>query len=73
MLLLIQGSCGKQNSWNYIRALRNGRGVEYISNDVLLFYREHGILYKFTTRYTPQENGISKRKIEQLRKWQGVC
>jgi len=36
--------------------------VEYISNDFLRFCREHGIYKRFTTRYTPQQNGFVERK-----------
>ena len=35
---------------------------EYISNDFLQFCTEHGIHKQFTTRYTPQQNGVAKRK-----------
>ena len=42
--------------------LRTDRGGEYISSDFLRFCREHGIHKQFTTRYTPQKNGVAERK-----------
>lgn len=52
----------EKQSGHYIKFLRINRGGEYISNYFLHFFREHGIHKKFTTRYTPQRNGVVERK-----------
>lgn len=48
--------------------MRIYRGGEYISNDFRRFCREHGIHKKFTTRYTPQQNGDAERKNRTIAK-----
>ena len=52
----------EKQSGHYIKALRTDRGGEYVSNKFLNFCKEHGIHKQFTTRYTPQQNGIAERK-----------
>ena len=52
----------EKQSGQYIKVLRNDRGGEYISKDFLRFFKENGIHKKFTTRYTPQQNGVAERK-----------
>ena len=52
----------EKQSGHYIKSLRMDRGGEYISNDLIRFCKDHGIHKKFTTRYTPQQNGIDERK-----------
>ena len=46
----------------HIKVLRTDRGGEYISKFFLLFCRENGIQKQFTTRFTPQQNGVAERK-----------
>ena len=46
----------------HIKVLRTNRGGEYISKEFLRFCRENGIHKQFTTRYTPQQNGVADRK-----------
>eukprot|EP00253_Pinus_taeda_P028517 PITA_28517 len=46
----------------HIKVLRIDRGGEYISKEFLRFSRENGIHKQFTTRYTPQQNGVAERK-----------
>ena len=48
----------------HIKVLRTDRGGEYISKDFLRFCRKNGIHKQFTTRYTPQQNGVAERKNE---------
>ena len=43
----------------HIKVLRTDRGGEDISKYFLRFCRENGIQKKFTTRYTPQQNGVA--------------
>jgi hypothetical protein len=52
----------EKQSGHYIKVLRTDRGGEYISNEFLNFCKEHGIKKQFTTRYTPQQNGVAERK-----------
>lgn len=52
----------KKQSGQYIKILRSNIGGEYSSNEFLDFRRDHGIKKQFTTRYTPQKNGVAKRK-----------
>lgn len=51
----------EKQSGYYIKVLRTDRGGEYISNDFLRYCMEHAIHNKFTTRYTPQQNGVVER------------
>jgi len=46
----------------HIKVLRTDRGSEYISKEFLHFCRENGIHKQFTTRYTPEQNGVAERK-----------
>jgi transposase InsO family protein len=45
-----------------IKRFRSGRGGEYFSNEFDLFCAEHGIIHKRTPPYSPQSNGVAKRK-----------
>jgi transposase InsO family protein len=45
-----------------IKSLRTDRGGEYLSNEFQKYCRDHGIKHQLTTRYTPQQNGVSERK-----------
>jgi len=52
----------EKQSGYYIKALRTDRGGECISKEFLFFCKDHGIHKLFTTRYTPQRNGVVGRK-----------
>ena len=52
----------EKQSGHYIKILRTDRGGEFASNDFFIFCKTNGIKRKFTTRYTPQQNGIVERK-----------
>ena len=52
----------ENKSGHYIKALREDRDGEYISTIILIFFKEHEIHKKFSTKYTPQQNGIAERK-----------
>ena len=45
-----------------IKHLRDDLGGEYISNEFSQFYVDHGIVHKVTPPYSPQSNGVAKRK-----------
>nr|KYP46330.1 Retrovirus-related Pol polyprotein from transposon TNT 1-94 [Cajanus cajan] len=49
----------KQSDYK-IKALRTDRGQEYLACED--FFDHHGIQHQMTTRYTPQQNGVAKRK-----------
>jgi hypothetical protein len=45
-----------------IKRFRSDRGGEYFSNVFDLFCVEYGIIHKKTLLYSPQSNGVAKRK-----------
>ncbi|GJX36642.1 retrotransposon protein, putative, ty1-copia subclass [Tanacetum coccineum] len=45
-----------------IKALRSDRGGEYLSQEFLDHLRSHNIVSQLTPPYTPQHNGVSKRR-----------
>ncbi|GJY15436.1 retrotransposon protein, putative, ty1-copia subclass [Tanacetum coccineum] len=49
-----------------IKSLRSDRGGEYISQEFLDHLKEHGIIAHRTSPYTPQNNGVSKRRNQTL-------
>jgi transposase InsO family protein len=44
-----------------IKRLRTDNGGEYIETAAKAFYKEHGIQWEPTARYSPQQNGVSER------------
>jgi transposase InsO family protein len=49
-----------------IKRFISDRGGEYFSNEFDLFYAEHDIIYEMTPPYSPQSNGVVKRKNHTL-------
>jgi hypothetical protein len=45
-----------------IKRLRSDRGGEYFTSEFTKFCMEHGIIHERTPSYSPQSNGIAKRK-----------
>jgi transposase InsO family protein len=45
-----------------IKRFRSDWGEEYFSNEFDLFCAEYGIIYERTISYSPQSNGVGKRK-----------
>jgi transposase InsO family protein len=45
-----------------IKCFRSDHGGEYFSNEFDLFCMEHGIIHERTPPYSPQSNGVAKRK-----------
>ena len=46
----------------FIKILRSNGGGEYDSHEFSDFCKQHGIQRQFTTRYTPQQNGVAEQK-----------
>ena len=49
-----------------IKMLRSDRGGEYFNNDFDAFCENNGIVHQRTAPYTPQQNGVAKRKNRTL-------
>nr|GEZ82935.1 retrotransposon protein, putative, Ty1-copia subclass [Tanacetum cinerariifolium] len=49
-----------------IKSLRSDRGGEYMSQEFLDHLKDHGIIAHRTPPYTPQYNGVSKRRNRTL-------
>ncbi|GKA98887.1 retrotransposon protein, putative, ty1-copia subclass [Tanacetum coccineum] len=49
-----------------IKSLRSDRGGEYMSQEFLNHLKDHGIIAHRTPPYTPQHNGVSKRRNQTL-------
>jgi transposase InsO family protein len=52
----------ENHSGYYIKCLRTDRGGKYISREFQNFCKVHGIYMQFIAQYTPQQNGVAKRK-----------
>ena len=46
----------------FVKILRTDNGGEYVNNDVQNLCDEAGIQLQNTVLYTPQQNGVAKRK-----------
>nr|GEY67860.1 retrotransposon protein, putative, Ty1-copia subclass [Tanacetum cinerariifolium] len=49
-----------------IKALRSDRGGEYLSQEFKDYLSENGIVQNLTSLYTPQQNGVSKKRNRTL-------
>ena len=49
-----------------IKTLRSDRGGEYLSQEFLDYLVEDGIQSQWTPPYTPQHNGVAKRRNQTL-------
>jgi len=52
----------EKQSCKFIKVLRTDEGGEYNSNDFEDFCIKHGIQHEITAPYTPQHNGLAKRR-----------
>lgn len=52
----------EKETWLFVKCLRTDRGGEFISNKFNDFCKHNGIKRQLTTIYTPQQNGVAKRK-----------
>jgi hypothetical protein len=49
-----------------IKCLRFDGGGEYFSNEFSEYLKEHGIQRKYSCSYSPQQNGVAKRKNKHI-------
>ena len=59
-------SCVEKETGSYIRCLRTDRGGEFTSHEFTNFCKENGIHRRLTATYTPQYNGVVKRKNQTI-------
>ncbi|GJZ91815.1 retrovirus-related pol polyprotein from transposon TNT 1-94 [Tanacetum coccineum] len=52
----------EKTTYQHIKSLRSNRGGEYVSTSFTKFCKEAGIKRFLTAPYSPQQNGIAKRK-----------
>eukprot|EP01018_Ginkgo_biloba_P039433 Gb_15074 [translate_table: standard] len=52
----------EKKSGYYLKVLRTNRGGEFTSREFSDYCNNHGIKRQLTTTYTPQQNGVAKRK-----------
>lgn len=52
----------EKETWLFVKCLRTDRGGEFISNKFNDFCKHNRIKRQLTTIYTPQQNGVAKRK-----------
>jgi hypothetical protein len=45
-----------------IKHVRTDNGQEFLSNNIQIFFHDHGILHERTCVDTPQQNGVAERK-----------
>ncbi|GJY59715.1 retrotransposon protein, putative, ty1-copia subclass [Tanacetum coccineum] len=58
--------CVENQLGKTIKSLRSDRGGEYMSQEFLDHLKDHGIIAHRTPPYTPQQNGMSKRRNRTL-------
>ncbi len=51
-----------------IKGLRSNGGGKYFSNEFNEYLRDHGIQRKYSSSYSPQQNGIVERKNKHIAK-----
>ncbi len=49
-----------------IKCLRFDGGGKYFSNEFSEYLKEHGIQKKYSCSYSPQQNGVAKRKNRHI-------
>ncbi|GKA97839.1 retrovirus-related pol polyprotein from transposon TNT 1-94 [Tanacetum coccineum] len=52
----------EKQSWKSLKVLRYDRGGEFLLNEFVSFCEEHGIKRELTAPYSPEQNGVAKRK-----------
>lgn len=62
----------EKQSGYFIRVLCIDRGEEFLSIEFKDFCDDHGMHRKLTVPYTAEQNGVSKRKNQNVVIWPGV-
>lgn len=58
---LIENQTGKK-----IKVFRSDNGGEYVSNEFINFFKKEGIKKETIVPFTPEQNGLSKRKNKSI-------
>ena len=58
-------SLAERETRRKIKFLRSEGGKEYFSDKFLSYLKKEGIRHKFSCRYTPQQNSLAERTIEE--------
>ena len=61
----LKGQVEKETG-RHIRCLRSDGGKEYFSDEFTSYLQSEGIQREFSCRHTPQQNGVTKRKNQQI-------
>nr|GEV04770.1 zinc finger, CCHC-type [Tanacetum cinerariifolium] len=64
--VVLRDGSTKSTQKKTIKSLRFDRGREYMSREYVDHLKEHGIIAHHTPPYTPQHNGVSKRRNRTL-------
>nr|GEW03870.1 retrovirus-related Pol polyprotein from transposon TNT 1-94 [Tanacetum cinerariifolium] len=62
----LAGTMVEKQSGKNVKVLRTNRGGEFLSMEFTAFYEEEGIKRELTAPYTPEQNGIAKRKNQTV-------
>jgi transposase InsO family protein len=57
----------EEQSGHQIQRLRTDNGGKYVNNNFKSYYTTHGIQMQHNVPYTPQKNGVAKRKNRTLK------
>ena len=56
----------EKGTWRKVKALRSGRGDEYLFGEFLPYLKRRGIDHQLTTTDSPEQNGVAERMIREL-------
>ena len=57
----------EKNFSKKIESIRSDKGGEYIKGDFQYFHESEGFRMEHSVSYTPQQNGVAKRKNTSLK------
>ena len=49
-----------------VQTIRTDNGLEFVNVETSIFFKTKGIIHEKTCPYTPQQNGVVKRKHKYL-------
>ena len=66
--LLLQEFCAMVSTQfqTKVKVFRSDNGGEYVNHTLACFFCDQGIIHQTTTLFTPQQNGVSKRKNREI-------